>query len=118
MLRCFPQRLRFRSDGRRFRNLAASMLKRTLATAVLPVLLAVGGSAQTPAVAIPDFSKGPDWFPSLLNAYRAIHVPPPKLGNPPSLTANIQNGTYPLSLRQVLLAVAENNLDINSSRYD
>ncbi|MBI4463805.1 MAG: TolC family protein [Acidobacteria bacterium] len=85
------------------------------------VAAAFGGQpapAQTPAAPALDYSKGQEAFPRFYRPYIPQQVPKPDLQNTPSLSQMIREGKIELSLRQLLTAVVENNLDIASARYE
>src|SRR5215470_13634164 len=64
-----------------------------------------------------NYSKGPDVFPNLLNAYRPIHVEQPVLVNSPRLEQMIRDGKLQLTLQDAVELALENSLDIAVQRY-
>jgi outer membrane protein TolC len=98
-------------------------LRLPLFVAISAMLLSAAAprEAALAQLAVPqfaDYSKGPQWFPNLLKPYSRQPIPPPSFQNSPDLAAGLRNGGLPVSLHQVLAAVAGNNLDIAASRYN
>jgi len=84
--------------------------------------LVVPGSslAQTPQATqgfLRDFSRGPNWFPSLLTPYSEQSIPVLALENSPRIKDLIRDGKLELSLSDALALAIENNLDIAVQRY-
>ena len=75
-------------------------------------------SAQQVPAPLPDFSQSPGWFPPFYMPYTSRKVPEPEMANSPVLTQMIRDGRLTLSVTGLLTAVAENNLDIASARYN
>lgn len=74
--------------------------------------------AQTGSQAIlPDYSRAPQQFPSILRPYKEEPVAPVVLENSPRLHDLIQNGKLELSIADALALALENNLNIAMQRY-
>jgi outer membrane protein len=65
----------------------------------------------------PDYSKGQSWFPNIIKAYTAMHVPEPELTNTPRINQLIENGKLMLSLEEAISLGLENNLALAVERY-
>lgn len=65
-----------------------------------------------------NFSKGPSWFPNILNPYKSIRVEEPGLANSPKLEALVHDGKLELSLEDAVELALQNNLDIVVQRYN
>jgi len=94
---------------------------------LLLVFLSGGGwlaqprlAAQNPADPqglVPDYTRGPSWFPAFFQPYQQQPVAPFVLENSRRLQDLIRDGKLELSLADALALVLENNLDIAIQRY-
>ena len=66
---------------------------------------------------LPDYSRGPDWFPSVTKPYREGPIPPLVEENSPRLGDLIHDRKLELSLTDALSLALENNLDVAVQRY-
>jgi outer membrane protein len=109
--------------------LAAILIGVMAGTPVTPVLAqepsspsqnkaaAQGGVPISLGVAKYDFSRGPSWFPNIVNPYRQQYVEPGVLTNSPRLDQLIKGGKLPLSLQDAIALALENSMDIVVQRY-
>lgn len=81
-----------------------------------PTLSAQSGVVGSRAI-LPDYSRGPGWFPGVIKPYRERSVAPAVMENSPRLHDLIHNGKLELSLADALSLALENNLDIAVQRY-
>lgn len=95
-----------------------------ISVAILAGTLVFSGSglrAQSTALGaqsiLPDYSRGPGWFPGVIKPYRETPIVPLPLENSPRLGDLIHDGTLELSLADALSLALENNLDIAVQRY-
>lgn len=72
--------------------------------------------AQPGLKAQPDFGKNPEWFPRFYKPYLMKRIPEVEITNTASLLQLMHDGKLQVSLAQLKTAVAENNLDILSSK--
>jgi outer membrane efflux protein len=103
---------------------ASGRVKRasTIVFAFLATTLASSGLvAQTKALGsqsiLPDYTRGPGWFPGVIKPYRETPVPPLVVENSPRVHDLIHGGKLELSLSDALSLALENNLDIAVQRY-
>ena len=75
-------------------------------------------AAQQGILTTPDYTRDPDWFPHVLKAYRSQTIPRPDLSNTPAISQMVRDGRLRLSVKQLVTAVMENNLDIAAARYN
>ena len=75
-------------------------------------------AAQQTSPAAPDYTKDPEWFPSVLKPYRLQKIPEPDFSNTPAVSQMVRDGKLQLSVSQFVTAVMENNLDIAGARYN
>ena len=75
-------------------------------------------SAQEMRTKRPDYSAGPDPFPSFWNVFKVPKVPDIQLANSARLDELLRQGTLYLSLDDALALAAENNLDLAVARYN
>ncbi|OFV95227.1 MAG: hypothetical protein A3F68_02600 [Acidobacteria bacterium RIFCSPLOWO2_12_FULL_54_10] len=87
---------------------------------MLLALLAIIPSlrAQTPGAFVSDYSQGQEAFPRFYKPYISQPVAPPDLSNSARISQLIRDGKLQLSLRDLLAIVLENNLDVDSARYE
>src|SRR5437867_13152528 len=69
------------------------------------------------APALPSYTTGPTWFPSVLTPYKQEPIRPPVMENSPRLHELIRNGKLRLSMADALSLALENNLDIAVQRF-
>jgi outer membrane protein TolC len=97
------------------------VLSGTLAALAGIVLLSPNTIAQTPPGGaqsiLPDYSRGPSWFPGIIRPYQETPIKPFSTENSPRLRDLIHNGKLELSLTDALSLALENNLDIAVQRY-
>ena len=74
-------------------------------------------TARAPRNSTRDYSRGPGWFPGVLQPYREQTIPPLVLDNSPRLESLIRDGKLDLTLSDALALALENNLDIAVQRY-
>src|SRR5579859_4327105 len=86
------------------------------ATCSSPGLLAQTGALGSQSI-LPDYSRGPGWFPGVIKPYRQIPVPSLVIENSPRVHDLIHDGKLGLSLADALSLALENNLDIAVQRY-
>ncbi|HTZ46218.1 MAG TPA: TolC family protein [Verrucomicrobiae bacterium] len=79
---------------------------------------AQGGVPISLGVAKYDYSRGPSWFPNIINPYREQYVEPGVLTNSPRLEQLIHDGKLPLSLQDAIALAMENSMDIVVNRYN
>lgn len=65
---------------------------------------------------VADYSREPDWFPSILRPYQEQRTPPVILENSPRLESLIGDEKLELTLADAIALVLENNLDIAVQR--
>ena len=70
------------------------------------------------AIDLDLLSRGKPVFPTVLNAYRPIPLPPVDSRNGPGVASHIQQGKLTLSLNEFLQLVVENNLTLQAARYN
>jgi len=75
-------------------------------------------AAQVPTIDPDVLVRGTPAFPKIWKPYQPSSLPPVDLLNGPQLARRIVDGTLPLSLRDFLQLVVENDLDLHSARYD
>lgn len=88
-----------------------------LATFLTVCLLSASGLRAQSAAILPDYSRGPGWFPGVTKPYRERPFTPFTTENSPRLHDLIRNGKLELSLADALSLALENNLDIAVQRY-
>jgi outer membrane protein TolC len=88
----------------------------SLVCLVLAAIVPVG--AQPPASSVPDYSKNPQWFPTIIKPYQAQSTPDVVLSDVLDLQALATGGRLPLSLEQLRAAVRSNNLDVAAALYN
>ena len=85
------------------------------------IVYCCGLGAQTRALGsqsiLPDYTRGPGWFPGVTKPYRQTPVPPLVIENSPRVHDLIHDGRLELSLADALTLAVENNLDIAVQRY-
>ena len=97
-----------------------SCWRTTLAGICIYALSALNVAAQEApphSTFMPDFTKGPRAFPTLLNPYQPQSVPKPSLESSKRLSDLIRDGKLTISLTDALSLALENNLDIAVQRY-
>jgi len=108
--------------GRGSRALTSSVLRRTAAVCLLVGLTLLGAKALLAGAAneavVSDYSANPKVFPRFLSPYRPQQIPSADLSNSPTLSQMIREGKIELSVKQLLEAVVENNLDLAVARYN
>src|SRR6476660_5020678 len=62
-------------------------------------------------------SRGRPLSPLIWNNFRQVPLPPLNRKNGPTVSMHIQQGKFSLSLTEFLRLVAENNLNLEASRY-
>ena len=67
--------------------------------------------------AVPDFSVSVQAFPHIWRPYKAQRLASAELANGPDAPLPVQNGKVNLSMRDLLVAVVENNLTVANARY-
>src|SRR5580704_11940669 len=82
------------------------------------LLVNIAAQAQAAGSEIPDYSQSGRYFPQIFRPYAVQQIPPPDLKNTKSLSDMIHEGHIELSLRDLIRAVLENNLDIAAARYN
>jgi len=80
-----------------------------------PALL-LAQTAEDSKSAIVDYSKEPDWFPTILRPYQEQKTPPVILENSPRLGSLIRDGKLELTLADAIALTLENNLNIAVQR--
>ena len=88
-----------------------------IAPFVAASILSGQATALNPQSILPDYTRGPGWFPSLLKPYREAPITTLVMENSPRLHELIHNGRLELSLADALSLALENNLDIAVQRY-
>jgi outer membrane protein TolC len=99
-----------------------AVVTRGFAVAFLTAIFSFSGLlAQTSALGsqsiLPDYSRGPGWFPGVIRPYRPTPVPALVIENSPRVHDLIHDGKLGLSLADALSLALENNLDIAVQRY-
>src|SRR5437867_2945324 len=72
--------------------------------------------SPTPS-ALPSYTMGPNWFPTVLKPYQPTSIRPLVMENSPRLHDLIRNGKLRLSMADALALAIENNLEIAVSRF-
>ena len=81
-----------------------------------PIVFAQSAAHGSQSI-LPDYTRGPGWFPGVTRPYQETPISPLVIENSPRLRDLIHNRKLELSLADALSLALENNLDIAVERY-
>jgi outer membrane protein TolC len=114
--------LAVRRSGREIRCSRRSALigMMTVLLVLLATTLPSGKTAhaQSADTSMPDYSRGPDWFPHFIRPFTSQPLPAVNLANSERISQLAAGGKLALSLAWLNAAVVENNLDLAAARLN